>query len=40
VPAVSAVTPVATVCPLVGLDVDDDTAKNVVLGQVGLVVPR
>jgi hypothetical protein len=40
VPAVRAVTPVATVCPLVGLDVGDDTAKNVVLGQLGDDVPR
>jgi len=40
VPAARAVTPVETVCPLVGVDVGDDTVKNDALGQAGLVVPK
>ena len=40
VPALRAVTPVATVRPVAGVVVPDGTVKNDPLGQVGLDVPR
>jgi len=39
-PALRAVTPVETVCPLDGADVGDATVKNDVLGQAGFDVAR
>jgi hypothetical protein len=40
VPAVRAVMPVETVCPLVGVGVGDVIVKNDALGQVGVDVAR